>query len=233
MKHLRLFEEFYVHNNNSDYEEKKERIFSSLRKQYQLGIDVYNALLKDGGQDSINKRKKEIEYYFNENTHIDLQSIIRGSREISDSQSSLYYIGNILTYLYKTAFSGSFFKMMSNQPTSFDNWYKDEKVEDIVNKILESSPKSTSESRLFEEFDIDGYKSHWDKFKSFLQEKDFELYDGEEDLYNKFMEIANDDNYSSEEKADHICSYLEDKWGLHDGYTETWDYLEALFMDEI
>jgi hypothetical protein len=87
--------------------------------------------------------------------------------------------------------------------------------------------------RLFEEFDRDGYKSHWDKFISFLQEKDFELYDGEEDLYNKFMEIANDDNFAAEEKADHICSYLEDKWGLYDGYTETWDYLEALFMDEI
>lgn len=85
--------------------------------------------------------------------------------------------------------------------------------------------------RLFEEFDRDGYQSHWDKFKSFLEEKDFDLYDGEEDLYNKFMEIANDDNYSSEEKADHICSHLEDK--LHDEYSETWDYLEALFMDEI
>jgi hypothetical protein len=87
--------------------------------------------------------------------------------------------------------------------------------------------------RLFEEFDIDGYKSHWDKFKSFLNEKDFELYDGVEDLYNKFMEIANDDNFTAEEKSHHICSYLEDKWGLYDGYTETYDYLESLFMDEI
>jgi hypothetical protein len=104
----------------------------------------------------------------------------------------------------------------------------------ISTDVYELEMENISESKfIFEEFDRDGYKSHWDKFRSWLSEKDFDLYDGEEDLYNKFMEVANDDNFAAEEKADHICSYLEDKWGLHDGYTETWDYLEALFMDEI
>lgn len=87
--------------------------------------------------------------------------------------------------------------------------------------------------RLFEEFDVDGYKSHWNKFISFLSEKDFELYDGEEDLYDKFMEVANNDDLAVEDKASEITEYLEDKWGLYDGYQEVWDYLDQLFMDEV
>lgn len=87
--------------------------------------------------------------------------------------------------------------------------------------------------RLFEEFDVDGYKSHWDKFRSFLSEKDFELYDGEEDLYDKFMEIANNDDLAVEDKASEITSYLEDKWGLYGGYEEVFEYLDKLFMDEV
>jgi hypothetical protein len=86
--------------------------------------------------------------------------------------------------------------------------------------------------KIFEEFDRDGYKSHWSKFRNWLSEKDFELYDGETDLYNKFMEIANDD-LSIEEKADSICNFLEEKWGLYDGYQEVWEYLDKLFGDEI
>jgi hypothetical protein len=100
-------------------------------------------------------------------------------------------------------------------------------------KHLKTFNESFNDKVILEEFDKDGYESHWSKFKNWLSEKDFDLYDGEEDLYNKFIEVANDDNFSSEEKADHICSYLEDKWGLYDGYNDTWDYLEMLFMDEI
>ena len=84
-----------------------------------------------------------------------------------------------------------------------------------------------------EEFDSNGYESHWVKFEQWLSEKDFELYDGREDLYDKFMEVANDDNLASEEKAGQITDYLEEKWGTHGGYMEIYDYLESLFMDEI
>ena len=87
--------------------------------------------------------------------------------------------------------------------------------------------------KIFEEFDRDGYKSHLDKFMKYLDDKDFDLYDGSSDLSSKFLEVANDDDLSSEEKADAIASYLEDKWGLHSGYQETWNYLEKLFMDEV
>jgi hypothetical protein len=104
----------------------------------------------------------------------------------------------------------------------------------ISTDVYELEMENVSESKfILEEFDVDGYKSHWNRFKSFLNEKDFDLHDGEEDLYNKFMEVVNDDSFSSEEKADHICSYLEEKWGLHGGYTETWNYLESLLMDEV
>ena len=87
--------------------------------------------------------------------------------------------------------------------------------------------------RFNEEFDKDGYDSHWNKFEQWLSEKDFELYDGREDLYNKFMEVANDDNLASEEKAGQITDYLDEKWGTYDGYMKVYDYLESLFMDEI
>jgi hypothetical protein len=60
----------------------------------------------------------------------------------------------------------------------------------------------------------------------------FDLYDGEEDLKSKFMEVTNDDNLSVEEKSNEIAAYLDEKWGLYDGYMDVVDYLESLFMDE-
>ena len=86
--------------------------------------------------------------------------------------------------------------------------------------------------KIFEEFDSSGYESHWDKFSKWLSSKDFELYDGAEDLKSKFLEIANDDNLAVEEKSNEISAYLDEKWGLYDGYMEVVDYLESLFMDE-
>ena len=86
--------------------------------------------------------------------------------------------------------------------------------------------------KIFEEFDSSGYESHWDKFSKWLSSKYFELYDGAEDLKSKFLEIANDDNLAVEEKSNEIAAYLDEKWGLYDGYMEVVDYLESLFMDE-
>lgn len=86
--------------------------------------------------------------------------------------------------------------------------------------------------RFNEEFDAGGYESHWTKFEQWLSEKDFDIYDGREDLHNKFMEVANNDELSVEEKAEEIAHYLEDKWGLYDGHEETINYLDLLFMDE-
>ena len=86
--------------------------------------------------------------------------------------------------------------------------------------------------KIFEEFDSQGYESHWDKFQQWLSQKDFDLYDGLEDLKSKFMEIANDDSLAVEEKSNEIAAYLDEKWGLYDGYMDVVDYLESLFMDE-
>lgn len=36
--------------------------------------------------------------------------------------------------------------------------------------------------KLYEEFDADGYKSHFTKFMKFLSDHDFDLYDGYDDL---------------------------------------------------
>ena len=86
--------------------------------------------------------------------------------------------------------------------------------------------------KIFEEFDSQGYESHWDKFQQWLSQKDFDLYDGLEDLKSKFLEIANDDSLAVEEKSNEIAAYLDEKLGLYDGYMDVVDYLESLFMDE-
>jgi hypothetical protein len=72
----------------------------------------------------------------------------------------------------------------------------------------------------------------WVKFEKWLSEKDFELYDGGEDLHRKFIEVASNDEISYEEKSTEIAGYLEDKWGLYDGYEQTRDYLDFLFLEE-
>ena len=72
----------------------------------------------------------------------------------------------------------------------------------------------------------------WVKFEKWLSEKDFELYDGREDLHKKFIEVASSDEISYEEKSTEIVGYLEDKWGLYDGYEQTRNYLDFLFLEE-
>ena len=84
--------------------------------------------------------------------------------------------------------------------------------------------------KIFEEFDSQGYESHWDKFQQWLSQKDFELYDGLEDLKSKFLEIANDDSLAVEDKSNEIAAYLGEKWNHL--YIDVVDYLEKLFMDE-
>jgi hypothetical protein len=86
--------------------------------------------------------------------------------------------------------------------------------------------------KIYEEFDSQGYESHWDKFQQWLSQKDFDLYEGLEDLKSKFMEVANDDSLAVEDKSNEIAAYLDEKWGLYDGYMDVVDYLESLFMDE-
>ncbi len=82
-----------------------------------------------------------------------------------------------------------------------------------------------------EEFvDSSGYQSHWMKFSKWLSEKDFELYDGYEDLRDKFMKVSSNSNLTVEDKATEITNYLDEKWGVYDEYMEICDYLEALFM---
>jgi hypothetical protein len=69
------------------------------------------------------------------------------------------------------------------------------------------------------------------KFKEWLSEKNFELYDGEEDFDNKFIEVTSDDSLTTEEKSHEIAAFLDEKWGLYDGYIDVIDYLEELLKD--
>jgi hypothetical protein len=76
--------------------------------------------------------------------------------------------------------------------------------------------------KIFEEFDSQGYESHWDSFVKWLSQKDFD--DDLEDLKSKFLEVANDDNLAVEDKSNEIAAYLGEKWNHL--YMDVVDYLE-------
>jgi tetratricopeptide (TPR) repeat protein len=108
----------------------------------------------------------------------------------------------------------------------------------IVDRLLEIDPKSANynyrKGLLLLNSNLD-YKNAIIHFEKALPQadKDFDLYDGHEDLKSRFSEIANNDDLSVEEKSHEIAAYLDEKWGLYDGYMEVIDYLEELFMDEV
>lgn len=96
--------------------------------------------------------------------------------------------------------------------------------------------ESLSNLKLFEEFDKEGYESYWKKFVNWLTgEKDFDLYSMEDNLKKEFLKIVNNDNYSSDEKAEKVTAYLDMliPRGLKGEYSEVVDYLDRLIMDEI
>lgn len=146
MKYIKLFEDFEPINDNR--KKHIDRIISSLKKQYQMGMDIYNALMSDSGEKSIERRRQDIDSYFDSNKDIDLKSIAKGTREISDSQSSKYYIGAIMIYLDKTAFRAGFYNALGKKEINFNDWYEGEMIESIIDKISEflitneSIPKS-------------------------------------------------------------------------------------------
>jgi hypothetical protein len=86
--------------------------------------------------------------------------------------------------------------------------------------------------RIFEEFEQNS-DSLWNNFKKWLSEKDFELYDGLEDLKSMFIELVESSELNVEEKSHEIAAYLDEKWGLYDGYLEVVDYLEKLLNEEL
>jgi hypothetical protein len=146
MKYLKKFNESTLSNINSEKKESFEQqdlkmdIINTLKKVYQSAINVYNTLMKEGSDSkgSIDRRIESIDNYFEENRHIDLKSIINGSRKISESQSSPYYVGGIMVYLDKTAFRSAFYDMVNEKTPNFDNWYQKENIEQVINKIIES-----------------------------------------------------------------------------------------------
>lgn len=104
----------------------------------------------------------------------------------------------------------------------------------ISTDVYELEMENISESNFIkEEFDRDGYETHWVKFKTFIEENGVDVSNKESDLYSKFMEIVNDDNLSSEEKSDKVCFWLSENIGLDHNYNYIWEYLESLLMDEI
>ena len=123
--------------NYTEIKELKNKEISSLKKIYQQGSDMYNALLKDGGRKAIEGRIKQMDIYFNENRNLSLDAIAKGSREPSESQSSPYYTGAVLVYLGKTAFRSGFYSAMNKKPLNFNSFYDEVKADVILDKVLE------------------------------------------------------------------------------------------------
>lgn len=71
----------------------------------------------------------------------------------------------------------------------------------------------------------------WDEFSSWLNDNNFELYDGLQDLRDIFLDISSSES-TPDEKSEQIASYMENKWGLYDGYNDVIEYLEELLNDE-
>lgn len=75
------------------------------------------------------------------------------------------------------------------------------------------------------------YEDIYGKFCNWIcNEKGFDFYDGQDDFHQKFVEVLGSD-MNSEEKADELAGFLEDKWGLYDGYSEVCEYLQNLINE--
>lgn len=59
-------------------------------------------------------------------------------------------------------------------------------------------------------------------------EKDFDFYDGQKDFEGKWSEVANS-QMTAADKASRLADYLDEKWGLYEGYQEVLNYLKNLF----
>jgi hypothetical protein len=90
--------------------------------------------------------------------------------------------------------------------------------------------ENTTSELLDDEYDWEeeNFENLYNKFTGWLYEKGFDFYDGEEDFREEFDNIVDDTSIDKEEKAFQITRFLEDKWGLYDGWNETYEKLLEL-----
>lgn len=88
--------------------------------------------------------------------------------------------------------------------------------------------------KLFENFDDNDeldtlkYQKEYVAFLKWLNEKDFDFYDGAEEFEDMFFNVVNDESSTADQKAIEIAQHLDNRWGLYDGYSEVVNYLENL-----
>ena len=85
--------------------------------------------------------------------------------------------------------------------------------------------------KLFEEFGSGSEMRQWAKLGSYLARRDFEIYDGYDDLKKKFYDVVGNDSLSVEEKSTEITNYLDEKWGLYGGYEEVQQEIVSILSD--
>jgi len=75
-------------------------------------------------------------------------------------------------------------------------------------------------------------KKKLNKLLDFLYHHGFDFYYGYDDFLNKWNEIINDIDKTAQEKSDILTNYLDEKWGLYDGWEDVYNLLLNLLNTE-
>jgi len=100
-------------------------------------------------------------------------------------------------------------------------------------EISSFSDYLTEDNFLDDEFEWEDERDTYEQFSTWLYKHDFEFYEGEEDFKEYFYKILSDDSLDSKEKSLKIVNYLEEKWGLYDGWEETFQKLFSIIEKKI
>jgi len=82
-----------------------------------------------------------------------------------------------------------------------------------------------------EEFDPNSQsndKDKYNKFVNFLIDHGFDFYDGGDDFDIKWNDTISNNELTIGEKSEIITGYLDEKWGLYDGYDEVYGFLNII-----
>lgn len=71
-----------------------------------------------------------------------------------------------------------------------------------------------------EEYDKKWIKEKYNKFINFLWMSDFDFYDGEKDFKKFFFKVLKNNKLNNYQKIGRILNFLDDKFGLYDGYDD-------------
>lgn len=99
---------------------------------------------------------------------------------------------------------------------------------DEIKKFKTFLNEGTSEEPEDDWEEIDPDLNVYDVFIDWLHQRGFDFYDGEQDFRGKYEDTIADDELEKEDKIFQLTRFLEDRWGLHDGWDDVVDKLTEL-----